>query len=139
VGTWRVPVIADGRQSAISGSLLYASNPPFVWFWPIAVLLACVLAARRLRRPELDARLARMLAIAALIAFAIGGVGRELHGHPAVSVDQLVILAIILAFVAWGCAARCSSPRAGSAIASSRWPRSGEVSLRCRPSPTDTC
>ena len=71
MGTWRVPVIADGRQSAISGSLLYASNPPIVWFWPIAVLLACVLAARRLRRPELDARLARMLAIAALIAFAI--------------------------------------------------------------------
>jgi hypothetical protein len=98
VGTWRVPVIVDGRQSAISGSRLYASNPPIVWFWPIAVLLACVLAARRLRRPELDACLARMLAIAALIAFAIGGVGRELHGHPGVSIDQLVILA----FVAWG-------------------------------------
>jgi hypothetical protein len=102
VGTWRIPLLVDGRAGAISGSLLYASNPSIVWFWPIAVLLACVLAALRLRRPELDARLARVLAITALIAFAVAAVGRELHGRPAVSVDQLVTLAVALGFAAWG-------------------------------------
>jgi hypothetical protein len=101
-GTWRIPVLVAGHASAISGSLLYAADPSIVWFWPIGVLFACVLAAWRLRRAELDARLARVLAVAALVPVAVSGAGRELHGRPTVSIYQFVILAVILAFVAWG-------------------------------------
>lgn len=101
-GRWRVPLLIDGRPSAISGGLWHAPDPSPVWFWPVAVLLLCVLAARRLRRPELDTLVARVLAVAALAAFAVAAVGRELHGRPLVSALQLIELAFMLAFVAWG-------------------------------------
>ena len=102
VGRWTVPVLVNGHLSGVSGALWHADDPPLVWFWPIVVLLACVLAARRLHRSALDRSIARTLAVAALIATAIGGAGRELHGRPTVSVGQLILLASILAFVVWG-------------------------------------
>jgi hypothetical protein len=104
VGRWRVPLVIDGRPSAISGGLWHAPNPPIVWFWPIAVLLACVLAARRLVRPKLDFQLARALTVVALLAIVAGGLGIELHGRPAVSTFQLITLALILCFVGWALA-----------------------------------
>lgn len=101
VGRWSIPVRVDGNLSAISGTLFHAENPSIVWFWPIVVLLVCTLAAWRMRRPTLDARVVRVLAVAALIAVAVAGVGRELHGRPTVSVLQLITLAVIAAFVGW--------------------------------------
>jgi hypothetical protein len=102
VGKWSIPMTIDGRSTSISGDVLHAENPSIVWFWPIFVLLACVVAAWRLERPALDARLARGLAITALIATAVGSAARELHGRPTVSPGQLITLAILVAFVAWG-------------------------------------
>ena len=102
VGGWSIPVLLDGHQASISGGVWYAGGPSIVWFWPIAVLLACVLAAWRLRRPSLDAGIARTLAVLALIAVAAIAAGRELHGRPTVSIGQLIEFALILAFVAWG-------------------------------------
>jgi uncharacterized membrane protein len=58
VGRWTIPIRLNGRLSALAGGLWHAENPPLVWFWPVVVLFTCVLAARRLRRPALDARLA---------------------------------------------------------------------------------
>ena len=58
LGRWQVPLRVDGARSAIAGGLYFAASPSIVWFWPILVTLACVLAARRLRRPELDERVA---------------------------------------------------------------------------------
>jgi hypothetical protein len=101
-GRWRVPLLVDGRPDAIAGGLWRSRDPSIVWFWPIVVALACVLAARRLRRPQLDARVARVLGIATLLAFAVAAAGRQLHGRPAVSALQLIELALMLAFVAWG-------------------------------------
>jgi hypothetical protein len=101
VGTWRVPILVDGRSSAISGGLWHANPPSIVWFWPIVVLLACVLAAWRIKRPEVDRATARLLALGALAAIAIAELGRALHGRPSVSVVQLLELAAILAFVGW--------------------------------------
>jgi len=102
VGRWTIPVLIDGHLSAIAGGLWHADDPSIVWFWPIVVLLACVLAARRVHRPELDRATAQVFAVVALIGVAVAGVGRELHGRPTVSVGQLLLLAVILAFVAWG-------------------------------------
>jgi hypothetical protein len=59
VGRWSTPVLIDGRPSSISGAVWHAANPSIVWFWPIVVLFLCVVAAWRIRRPALDARLAR--------------------------------------------------------------------------------
>jgi len=102
VGTWRIPILVDGHSSAISGGLWHASGPSIVWFWPVAVLLLCVVAAWRVRRPEVDRRIVCLLGVGALAAILVAGFGRDLHGRPSVSVFQLVELAAILAFVAWG-------------------------------------
>jgi hypothetical protein len=101
VGTWRIPILVDGRSSAISGGLWHAPAPSIVWFWPIAVLLLCVLAAWRIRRPEVDRGTARLLGLGALAAIAIAALGQAFHGRPSVSVVQLLELAAILAFVGW--------------------------------------
>ncbi len=102
VGRWTIPVLVDGRLTAIGGTLFFAPSPSIVWFWPILVTLACVLAVLRLRRPAFDERLARGLAGAALVAFAVGAIGQELHGRPFVSLGQIILLAVLLAFAAWG-------------------------------------
>ena len=102
LGRWEVPLRIDGRAATIAGGLYYKPDPPLVWFWPIVVVLACVLAGLRLRRSQLDWRIARVLASAALVAFAVAAVGQGLHGRPTVTVFQLVVLAFELAFVIWG-------------------------------------
>jgi hypothetical protein len=102
VGKWSIPMTVDGLATSISGDVFHAESPSIAWFWPIFVWLACVVAAWRLQRPALDAGLARGLAITALIGTAAGSAARELHGRPTVSPGQLIMLAILLAFVAWG-------------------------------------
>jgi hypothetical protein len=101
-GRWRVGVIADGRPAAITGTLSHADRPSLVWLWIVLVVVACVLAARRLRRPSLDARVARALAVMALAAIAAAGLARGLHGRPGLSAVQIVILAVLGLFVVWG-------------------------------------
>jgi hypothetical protein len=102
VGRWAIPVRIDGRLSSISGGLWRAQDPSIVWFWPIVVLVASAMALWRLRRPELDRLLARVLAIVALVGITIAGLALQLHGRPTVTALQLVELGAILAFVAWG-------------------------------------
>jgi hypothetical protein len=101
VGRFSIPILLDGRLRAIAGGVWHAQRPSIVWFWPIVVLLACLAAALRLRRRQLDERLARVLAFAALGTVAVGVAGRELHGRPTVAVEQFVVLAIVLALVGW--------------------------------------
>ena len=91
----------DGRTTAVAGGLWHAGDPSIIWFWPAVVIIVCVLAVWRLRRAELDERLARVLGFAALAGVTVGGIARQLHGRPAVSAFQLVGLALILAFVGW--------------------------------------
>jgi len=101
VGWWRIPLRVDGRADSISGGVWHAEHPTIVWFWGIVVLVACVLAAWRLRRPALDFLLARVLAVTALVAVTIAALGLQLHGRPAIPAFHLVELALILAFVLW--------------------------------------
>lgn len=102
VGTWRIPLIVDGRSTAIAGGLWHSGDPSIVWFWPIAVLVLCVLAAWRLREPSLDVLVARTLGVAALLAIATAAVGQQLYGRPEVTLLHLIELTVILAFVVWG-------------------------------------
>jgi hypothetical protein len=102
VGNWRIPLTVDGRPGAIRGGLWHASDPSIVWFWPIIVLLACVLAAVRLRRPTLDRQLARALGVAAVVSLALGGAGQELYGRPTVGAPQLAIVAVLGVVAVWG-------------------------------------
>lgn len=101
VGHWRVPLVLAGRAAVITGGLWHADDPSIVWFWPIAVLIACVLAGWRLRRPRLDRLLARGLGVTAVVALSVAVAVRDLHGRPMVSVFQMIELALVLAFAAW--------------------------------------
>jgi hypothetical protein len=109
VGRWSVSIRVDGRLSAVSGGLWHSQNPPIAWFWPAIVLVVCVLAAYRLRRPELDLQLARALTVGVLVAILLGTLGRQLQGRPTVTAWQvallvaiLVLLAAALAWTLWG-------------------------------------
>jgi hypothetical protein len=99
VGSWRIPLVVDGRPSAIAGGLWHADRPPLVWFWPIVVVLACVLAAWRVRPARLDRLVVRALEGSALAAITVAGVGLELHGRPDVPLFGLFKLAVVLTFV----------------------------------------
>ena len=128
VGAWSVPLLVDGRRSAVAGRLWHAGPPSVLWFWPMAVLLLCVPAAWRLRRARLDQWTARLLALTGLASLAIVGIGRELHGRPTVSAFQLFELAVILTFSGWGLF-RVVMRRSGVFPTSrSRSPRCGRVS-----------
>src|ERR1700733_5609433 len=81
-GDWSVPLRIDGAAATIRGGLYYAPPPSPVWFWPVAVLLGCVLAGGRLRRPELDLRLARIGGGLALTGFVVASIGGRLRGRP---------------------------------------------------------
>jgi hypothetical protein len=94
VGRWTIPLVVDGRRTAISGGLWHVANPPLVWFWPIVVLLACLPALTRLRRPRLDTAVLRGLAAATLASATAARLGRELYGRPTVSGWQLVGVAL---------------------------------------------
>jgi hypothetical protein len=100
VGRWIIPVLVDGRRLAITGTLWYSPDPPLVWFWPIFVVLACLGAGLRLRRPTLDRALMRGLATLSLIGFVVLAIGRGLHGRPDVSAFALAQLAIQLVLAA---------------------------------------
>ncbi|MGZ4238779.1 MAG: hypothetical protein ACXVHB_20040 [Solirubrobacteraceae bacterium] len=102
VGRWTIPVRINGATSAIAGGLYHADNPSIVWFWPIVVLLACVLAAWRIGSDALDTKVARGLAIVALASIAVGSAAKQLHGRPTVGAFALIELAVIVALVAWG-------------------------------------
>ncbi len=101
VGRWSIPVRVDGRSAVIAGGLTYAPDPSIVWFWPIVVAVACVFAGLLVRRRELDLWIARGLGFASLAGFTVAAIGEQLHGRPNVSVGQLVVLALMVAFVIW--------------------------------------
>ena len=101
VGRWTIPIDLDGRHAAISGGLWHAGSPSIAWFWALAVLLLCFLAAWRVQSPALDRRLAGILGVTALVALSVACLARELHGRPGVSIFQEVELVLVLAFAVW--------------------------------------
>lgn len=96
VGRWIVPIVLDGHPAVVSGGVWHYVNPSIAWLWPIVVLVACVLAAWRVRSAALDEALARVLAIGVLCAIGIGAYGRQMHGRPTVSPGQIALLVVVL-------------------------------------------
>jgi hypothetical protein len=102
LGKWTIPLRVGGRAGAISGALWRAPDPSIVWFWPIAVLLACALAAWRVRDLALDRRVAGALAVVSIVASAVAALSRGAYGRPTVSVLQIVEIVFVLALLAVG-------------------------------------
>ncbi|HEX4034860.1 MAG TPA: hypothetical protein VHX66_10485 [Solirubrobacteraceae bacterium] len=100
-GRWKIPLLVNGRRTAITGGLWRVKAPSIVWFWPLVVFLLCSLALWRVRSSELDARTARVLGVVALVALVTACAGRELHGRPGVSATQYVELGLVTLYAGW--------------------------------------
>ena len=100
-GAWQIPVVINGRRTAITGTLWHRGGPSIVWLWPIAILVLCVLAAWRLRDPGLDARVAQLVGALTLIGITVAALGRDLHGRPGLSPVGVVELCFILVPTVW--------------------------------------
>ena len=87
----------DGRAAHLVGGIWHTGAPSIVWFWPIFVLLACALAAWRVRSAELDRRLGRSLTLTLLALIGLATAARYLHGRPGVGIGSILLLLVILA------------------------------------------
>ena len=91
LGPWLVPVLVNGRRTAVTGELWHAARPSLLWLWPLLLVLACVPALLRLRDARLDGVATLGLAFLALASATAARLGRELYGRPTVSTWQLVL------------------------------------------------
>jgi hypothetical protein len=76
VGSWKIPLIVDGRAATLSGTEWYASAPsPWPWLAPGALLVAIAfLAGRRLSQRE------QRLIASALLPVAVAGLSASWSG-----------------------------------------------------------
>ncbi len=90
VGSWSIPVIVDGRRTALAGVLDYQPPPSSVsWFAAVALLaIGGMLAAWRSRRTTVAIALVTVLPVWAL------RIGRELYGRPNVPVAGWIEIAL---------------------------------------------
>ncbi len=93
LGRWAVPLVIDGRRTAIRGGLWQSAPASLLWFWPILLALVCVPALLKLREARLGSPVGAALAVVALVSSTVARLGRELYGRPTVSSWQLALVA----------------------------------------------
>jgi hypothetical protein len=101
IGLWRLPLVVDGKSSAITGSLSFRGPPSVIWFWPIAVFVLCALAAWRLKSDRVDRLFTRFAAVAVLAAATAAAEGRFLHGRPGIAWYGFLELGLVTVFAGW--------------------------------------
>jgi hypothetical protein len=105
VARWSIPIVVDGRRTAVTGSLWHARGPSaWIWVALIAVSLAAAVALARLLR----GRALRALVVASAgvsgsaalllgLALALGAQGTSGWGSFAMSVFAVVVAAFVYA------------------------------------------
>jgi hypothetical protein len=104
-GPWSIAMTVNGSGTAVSGSLYYRPQPSIVWFWPVAVIMLCAIAAWRLKSRRVDRVVVISLTQALLVAMAVEALARLLHGRPDVTVFQIAEFAVSIAALGWGAVA----------------------------------
>jgi hypothetical protein len=94
VGRWTVPIVVDGRGTAIRGGLWQSAPASLLWFWPLLLAAAFIPALLKVREARLEAQVTAVLAGIALATSTIARLGRELYGRPTVSSWQLVFVGV---------------------------------------------
>lgn len=92
LGRWVIPLVVDGRGTAIRGGLWQSAPASLLWFWPLLLVVACIPALLKLREARLERQVGVVLAGLALVSSTVGRLGRELYGRPTVSSWQLVLV-----------------------------------------------
>jgi hypothetical protein len=93
LGRWVVPLVVDGRGTAIRGRLWQSAPASLLWFWPLLLVAACIPALSKLNEARLEAHTGMALAVVALVSSTVARLGRELYGRPTVSSGQLALVA----------------------------------------------
>jgi len=94
LGRWVVPLVVDGRGTAIRGGLWQSAPASLLWFWPLLLLVVCIPALLKLQEARLERQVGLGLAALALVTSTLGRLGRELYGRPTVSTWQLVLVGV---------------------------------------------
>lgn len=94
LGRWVVPLVVDGRGTAIRGGLWQSAPASLLWFWPLLLVVACIPALLKLGEARLETQVGAALAGVALVSSTVARLGRELYGRPTVSSWQLVLVAV---------------------------------------------
>jgi hypothetical protein len=92
VGRWTVPIVVDGRGTAIRGGLWQSAPVSLLWFWPLLLAVACIPALLKVGAARLEVQVGVVLAGLALVSSTIARLGREFYGRPTVSSWQLVLV-----------------------------------------------
>jgi hypothetical protein len=103
-GPWSITLRVDGTTARVSGGLYFRPHPSLVWFWPVAVILLCVIAVWRLRSNALDRRVVTGLTLLLLATLVVVAGARLLHGRPSVSPVQIAEFAVAAAAILSGAA-----------------------------------
>jgi len=93
VGRWVVPLVVDGRGTAIRGGLWQSAPASILWFWPLLVVAACIPALSKLREARLEAQVGAALVVVALASSTVARLGRELYGRPGIPSGELALAA----------------------------------------------
>ncbi|MGH2934285.1 MAG: hypothetical protein ACRDL2_07190 [Gaiellaceae bacterium] len=119
---WRVPLVVDGRRTALTGKAWRVPRPA-LWRWLLAVALATMLAAAAVRRAE-ESRLraiavalgtaSAVAAIAAAAGFALGAYASP--GTWIAGIDEALLALAASALVAWGPAGARAAAGAGLGV-----------------------
>jgi len=94
LGRWVVPLVVDGRGTAISGGLWQSAPASLLWFWPLLLVAACIPALLKVREARLETQVGVGLAVLALVASTTARLGRELYGRPTISSWQLALVGV---------------------------------------------
>ncbi len=94
LGRWVVPLVVDGRGTAIRGGLWQSAPASLLWFWPLLLVVVCIPALLKLREARLETQVGVGLAGLALISSTLARLGRELYGRPTVSSWQLALVGV---------------------------------------------
>lgn len=104
LGRWTIPVLLDGRRTAITGMLHYTPRPSFAWLWPPVVALLILPALLRLGDRSLERRVCRPIAAVTVLAAGVLAFGAGLHGRPGTAGSLVAVMVVELAALAWAAA-----------------------------------
>lgn len=113
VGAWRIPLVVNGRRTAVEGTLWHRGAPSIVWFWPIAILLLCVVAGWRLNELRFDLAMGRIIAMLTLFGILLAAIARGFHGRPGLSGVELGEAVVVGGLAVWT-ALRIKRPQVGA-------------------------
>jgi hypothetical protein len=96
LGTWRIPLLVNGRRAAITGTLSYVPPPgSSIWLLGLGLAVACSLMLVRLAHGRIHRQVTVSLAIVGLVAAVLVFSGFHLLARPAVTSANIIFVGFV--------------------------------------------